>query len=126
MESLLKLSGLLNGEDGDRTDLGSLEKKLADNNYGKSNGGTPTRAPDHSSNSQDQPQMFETPRDTPQQDHRPTPQTSKRSPGRTPGEGAEVEEISDMMCSLVTNNCGESRYLGLSFLAQSTRTPNSH
>lgn len=24
----------------------------------------------------------------------------------------EVEELSDMMCSLVTNNCGETRYIG--------------
>jgi hypothetical protein len=23
-----------------------------------------------------------------------------------------VEELSDMMCSLVTNNCGETRYIG--------------
>lgn len=24
-----------------------------------------------------------------------------------------VEELSDMMCSLVTNNCGETRYIGI-------------
>lgn len=24
----------------------------------------------------------------------------------------QVEELSDMMCSLVTNNCGETRYIG--------------
>jgi len=24
----------------------------------------------------------------------------------------EVEALSDMMCSLVTNNCGETRYIG--------------
>ncbi len=28
----------------------------------------------------------------------------------------EVEALSDMMCSLVTNNCGETRYIGKSFL----------
>lgn len=25
----------------------------------------------------------------------------------------EVEALSDMMCSLVTNNCGETRYIGM-------------
>lgn len=27
----------------------------------------------------------------------------------------EVEALSDMMCSLVTNNCGETRYIGMIF-----------
>lgn len=30
----------------------------------------------------------------------------------TPSSTEEVEALSDMMCSLVTNNCGETRYIG--------------
>lgn len=79
MESLLKLSGLLNDEDDDK-DLGTLEKKL-----------------------------------TSQVEKQPTPISSTNSPEppKAPeGPEEEVEALSDMMCSLVTNNCGESRYIG--------------
>lgn len=30
----------------------------------------------------------------------------------------EVEALSDMMCSLVTNNCGETRYIGMVYFVQ--------
>ena len=52
----------------------------------------------------------------------PEPQQSKN--GEKNGEkksdeqqkvGEGVEELSDMMCSLVTNNCGETRYIGTAF-----------
>lgn len=79
MESLLKLSGILNEEDDDK-DLGALEKRLA-----------------------------------PQAEKQPTPNSSTDSPEppKAPaGPEEEVEALSDMMCSLVTNNCGESRYIG--------------
>lgn len=79
MESLLKLSGILNEEDDDK-DLGTLEKRLA-----------------------------------PHVEKQPTPNSSTDSPEppKVPkGPEEEVEALSDMMCSLVTNNCGESRYIG--------------
>lgn len=38
--------------------------------------------------------------------------TKKASPLQEEPE-EEVEALSDMMCSLVTNNCGETRYIGL-------------
>lgn len=80
MESLLKLSGLLNKEDEDK-DLRTLEKRLA-----------------------------------PRVEKQPTPNSSTESPEplKAPEmpEEEEVEALSDMMCSLVTNNCGESRYIG--------------
>lgn len=83
MESLLKLSGLLNEDDDDK-DLGTLEKRLA-----------------------------------PQVEKQPTPKSSTDSPEAPKApEGPEeeaVEALSDMMCSLVTNNCGESRYIGESY-----------
>lgn len=54
----------------------------------------------------------------------PEPQTSEKNgekgqkePEKSP---EEVADLSDMMCSLVTNNCGETRYIGKSTL------PDSH
>ena len=109
MEALLKLSGLLGGEDDDRTDLGTLEKRLADKNHSQSNAGTPG-----SSKSGSQPRNAESPHNTPHMDKLPTPRPSVSSPDNAPKDREEepVEELSDMMCSLVTNNCGESRYIG--------------
>ena len=108
MESLLKLSGLLGAEDDDRTDLGTLEKRLADKAYSQSNAGTPISSPSGS-----QPRNLESPQRTPQVARLPTPRDSVASPGEPPKEKEEaVEELSDMMCSLVTNNCGETRYIG--------------
>ncbi|KAL2059144.1 hypothetical protein ABVK25_000436 [Lepraria finkii] len=110
MESLLKLSGLLGGDDDDRTDLGTLEKRLADKAYSQSSAGTP-----RSSKSGSQPRNLESPQRTPQMDKLPTPRDSVASPGEPPKEKEEaVEDLSDMMCSLVTNNCGETRYIGSS------------
>lgn len=108
MESLLKLSGLLNEEDGDK-DLGTLEKKLADKAYSQNGEGSPTAR----SNSGSQPQTLNSSQHTtPQHEKIPTPNSSATSP-EPPKEPEEVEALSDMMCSLVTNNCGESRYIGM-------------
>ncbi|KAL2043161.1 hypothetical protein N7G274_004221 [Stereocaulon virgatum] len=110
MESLLKLSGLLGAEDDDRTDLGTLEKRLVDKAYSQSNAGTPISSPSGS-----QPRNLESPQRTPQAATLPTPRDSVASSGEPPEEKEEaVEELSDMMCSLVTNNCGETRYIGSS------------
>ncbi len=114
MESLLKLSGLLGGEDDGRTDLGTLERRLADKSYPQSNGGTPTRESAASLKSGSQPRTLQSPNPTPQLDKMPTPVHSPTE--RPPKEKEEaVEELSDMMCSLVTNNCGETRYIGNGF-----------
>lgn len=37
---------------------------------------------------------------------------SKEKSDETPKSAEEVEALSDLMCSLVTNNCGETRYIG--------------
>ena len=132
MESLLKLSGILNedGEDvldldkvkerflADKTmvdipDSGTVEKRLADKTFSSSSGGTPTRASERSSKAGSQPRSFDSPRHTPQRDRLPASRDSVASsvePSKEKGE--PVEELSDMMCSLVTNNCGETRYIG--------------
>jgi hypothetical protein len=110
MEALLKMSGLLTEEDGGKTDLGTLEKRLAEKatpnedgsrrNSLKPSNGTESH---HST-----PQHLET---------HSSPRTSVASPGsekeKEKEKEAEVEALSDMMCSLVTNNCGETRYIGI-------------
>jgi len=50
----------------------------------------------------------------------PQPQSQKQNGDKRQGTAEpeqteeEVEALSDMMCSLVTNNCGETRYIGKS------------
>ena len=117
MESLLKLSGLLGGEDDDRTDLGTLERRLADKTYTQSNGGTPSKDSASSSKSGSQPRTFQSPQNTPQVEKLPTPVCSPTEQQSKKREEA-VEELSDMMCSLVTNNCGETRYIGNASIRQ--------
>ena len=109
MEHLLRLSGLLTDEDGDKTDLGTLEKRLAERGLAISETmgkeprrETPTSATNTGGGSG---------HSTPQQDQQASPLTAMTSPEQQEKE-AEVEKLSDMMCSLVTNNCGETRYIG--------------
>jgi hypothetical protein len=110
MESLLKLSGLLHEED-DRTDLGTLEKRLADKTQNMSNGGTPTKSP--ASVSTPLPSASSDSRhNTPQTERRTSPRQSVASVKVEQRSTEEVEALSDMMCSLVTNNHGETRYIG--------------
>ncbi|KAL8718125.1 MAG: hypothetical protein Q9225_004700 [Loekoesia sp. 1 TL-2023] len=115
MEALLKLSGLLSDEDVDRTDLGTLEKRLADKALSKSNEASPANTP--RSLSINQPPATLSPYSSaPQANKIPSPQSSVASPKTTANDKPEeeVEALSDMMCSLVTNNCGETRYIGSS------------
>ena len=114
MESLLKLSGLLNDDDGD---LGTAEKRLADKTSNRSNGGTPAHSPARRSKSLSQPRSsIESPQPTPQSDKHPTSPDSTKSSDAQKQTEEEVEALSDRMCSLVTNNYGETRYIGRSFV----------
>ncbi|KAH0562606.1 hypothetical protein GP486_002712 [Trichoglossum hirsutum] len=107
MESLLRLSGLLSEEDGD---LGTLEKRLADKQ--QKTGNTPSR---RSTTSGANRSSSESVHNSPPQDRATTPPGSTvTSPGSREDPEEEVEALSDMMCSLVTNNCGESRFIGSS------------
>lgn len=132
MESLLKLSGILNEESEDMPDLekmkerflvektvidgsdsGTLERRLADKNFSQSSGDTPTRTPERSSKSGSLPRTFDSRHHTPQLDRLAESRDPVASPAQIPKDkGEPVEELSDMMCSLVTNNCGETRYIG--------------
>lgn len=138
MESLLKLSGILNEEGEDVPDLekmkerfladkamidgpesGMLEKRLADKPFSQSSGDTPTRTPERSSKSGSQPRTFDSRHHTPPIDSLSISRDSVASPAEPPKEkGEPVEELSDMMCSLVTNNCGETRYIGRTLVSQ--------
>jgi hypothetical protein len=113
MESLLKLSGLL-GDDDDKTDLGTLEKRLAEQ----------ARQTKEKEAEQDRAAAERTPpksdsdgngvsKDDALADARTSGgELNKKSPKPGAKKEEEVEALSDMMCSLVTNNCGEARYIG--------------
>ncbi|KAK5125457.1 hypothetical protein LTR85_000566 [Meristemomyces frigidus] len=125
MESLLRLSGLLAEDDGGRTDLGTLEKRLAERQTksavtspAMSQGSAPTRTgaqdPNTPANSTPQAQQI-----SPQANGAPRRTTSppavdKTSKGPPKRDGKEVDALADQMCSLITNNCGETRYIGSS------------
>ncbi|KAH0607021.1 uncharacterized protein H6S33_003009 [Morchella sextelata] len=105
MESLLKLSGLLPEGDG-KTDLGDLERRLQDQvqqqQAASQNGSVCTPTVGRSSSES----MRETPTSSSMHSVTNSPAISK--------EEDEVEALSDQMCSLVTNNCGETRFIGSS------------
>lgn len=115
MEALLKMSGLIPDDDGGKTDLGMLEKRLAEK-----------AGPNSDSSRRNSLKALngtESHHSTPQnQDMHSSPRTSAASPGsekdkeKEKEKESEVEALSDMMCSLVTNNCGETRYIGNLFV----------
>lgn len=119
MESLLRMSGLLAEDDGGRTDLGTLEKRLAEK--AASTGGMRSSAasPQSQTSSRKENEAAGTPaQSTPAQDQTKSPTTGLTSPepvtaDKRPTE-KEVDVLADQMCSLITNNCGESRYIGSS------------
>ncbi|KAK8199056.1 fungal-specific transcription factor domain protein [Phyllosticta capitalensis] len=134
MESLLRLSGLLSEDDDGRTDLGTLEKRLADKRAESRNGagssrtsydggsqardgtpsqrGTPQQGPDLPSPKSVVTSPVPPSRPEKTQEQQTRPRSQAQAQGQKPEE--EVESLSDMMCSLVTNNCGETRYIGSS------------
>ncbi|KAF2260896.1 hypothetical protein CC78DRAFT_555348 [Lojkania enalia] len=100
MESLMRLSGVLPEDDDGSTDLATLEKRLADRDVSR-------RASS----------VHPVQKSTPVQPGLPSPRsgTSSPEPSRLqPGEDKDEEALAEMMCSLVTNNCGETRYIGKS------------
>jgi len=106
MESLLRLSGLISEDDLAKTDLGTLEKRLADRSL--ANGANASKNANRSGSANAAGSHNSTPR----VDSQSSPRTSAASPESQKGSETEVEALSDMMCSLVTNNCGETRYIG--------------
>ncbi|RMY14780.1 hypothetical protein D0868_01258 [Hortaea werneckii] len=124
MESLLRMSGMLNEDDGGKTDLGTLERRLqerqsqshtaspAQSNFGTAHDRqTPTEG-----NSRDQQQQ--SPQIDPALSERPSQQqttdTSDSNESPFKRDPKDVDSLADQMCSLITNNCGETRYIGSS------------
>ncbi|KAI1099003.1 N-terminal binuclear Zn cluster-containing protein [Jackrogersella minutella] len=119
MESLLRLSGLL-GDDDESTDLATLEKRLSEKHQqsrqasqaATSNPTSPSQATSGHDGASSTPRSSITSpepnkdgRDF-RKDHSPQPEKQK--------DEEEVEALSEMMCSLVTNQSGETRYIGSS------------
>lgn len=98
MEKVLKLSGVVPEFDDGKTDLGELEKRLAEKKARESTGG------DASSPYPDSPSGT-VGRGTPCTPNNPSDDGSPKNDN-------EVEILSDMMCSLVTDTGGESRFIG--------------
>ncbi|KAK4229799.1 hypothetical protein QBC38DRAFT_358387 [Podospora fimiseda] len=127
MEHLLRLSGLLGEDDNGATDLGTLEKKLAEQKHQQSrqpsqaasNPTSPSHtASGHDGNESTPRSSLASPGPEPIKDNSEkrksfTPEKEKEKGGQE-GEGEQVAELSEMMCSLVTNNEGETRYIGSS------------
>ncbi|KAJ5095674.1 hypothetical protein NUU61_005030 [Penicillium alfredii] len=111
MESLLRLSGLLSEDDGGKTDLRTLEKRLADRTNTLQAAQNANKLSQKAQQTQQTPTSHHT---TPRMDSYSSPRTAAASPESQKESEGEVEALSDMMCSLVTNNCGETRYIGSS------------
>ncbi|KAH8888668.1 hypothetical protein GQ53DRAFT_227831 [Thozetella sp. PMI_491] len=115
MESLLRLSGLLGEDDNGATDLGTLEKKLAEKQQSRqpsqavSNPTSPSQATSgHENESTPQSSL------SPEPGHHREEKRKSITPEKDKKEEEEVAALSEMMCSLVTNNSGETRYIGSS------------
>jgi hypothetical protein len=120
------LVGIL-GEDDNGDDLGMLEKKLVEK-YQQSRQASQTvsqpTSPSQATSGQDRASStprssITSPEPTKDKDHDHDKRRSVPPAPPAPSEGTkqdeeEVEALSEMMCSLVTNNSGETRYIGIS------------
>ncbi|TGZ79134.1 hypothetical protein EX30DRAFT_309201 [Ascodesmis nigricans] len=95
MESLLRLSGILNDGD-EQMDLGDLERRLQQSTTSSQRGASQP-APSSSDSTQDTPTT-----------------TSHDDSPKNPKSDEDVAALSEQMCSLVTDNCGEARFIGSS------------
>ena len=115
MEHLLKLSGILDEGEGD---LGQLEKKLADKaglsaarQHRRSSTSDVTIKSSPRPQSSDQNGTVDSTSDYTAVNGQQSRRGSESPRGDTK-KSEEVEALSDMMCSLVTNNYGETRFIG--------------
>jgi hypothetical protein len=113
MESLMRVSGVLPEDDDGSTDLATLEKRWADR-AGQST--TPRHSMEDRRPSVAPMTGASSTNGTPAQPALPSPRsgTASPEPEKQPnGKPQEEDALAEMMCSLVTNNCGETRYIGL-------------
>lgn len=110
------ISGLLDEDDNGATDLGTLERKLAEKQQSRQVSQAASNPTSPSLTASGQDGAASTPRSslTSPEPVKDKDNEKRRSPGPDRGteEEEEVEALSEMMCSLVTNNSGETRYFG--------------
>lgn len=117
---MLIMVGLLTEDDNGRTDLGTLEKRLAENKRESQRASTVPPGSNPTSPSQTSQVDASTPTsNVASPEAHVVSDSNKRKSGTPEKSEEEVEALSDMMCSLVTNNCGETRYIGISLLLKS-------
>jgi hypothetical protein len=114
MESLMRLSGVLPEDDDGSTDLATLEKRLADRAGSRTGGDSATPVDRASEERRSSVHMTQKNTATPVQPGLPSPRSGTTSPEPQRQTTADKEEdtLAEMMCSLVTNNYGETRYIG--------------
>ncbi|OAA67664.1 fungal specific transcription factor domain-containing protein [Cordyceps fumosorosea ARSEF 2679] len=116
MEQLLRLSGVLNDDDPD-ADLGALEKKLQEKSRQASvaiGSNSPPVSPLQADNATPQSSLASPGKETAEKRKSGLSAEDKRAKESDDEGHEEVEALSEMMCSLVTNQSGETRYIGSS------------
>ncbi|RAO65433.1 uncharacterized protein BHQ10_001445 [Talaromyces amestolkiae] len=109
LEGLLKMAGIADSE----TDIPSIERRLQQAQHNDLNGFSGATAAARSSIENAGKSRTGSLQSTPPQDSNSSPRVAD-SPVSQEDKEHDVEALSDMMCSLVTNNCGETRYIGSS------------
>jgi hypothetical protein len=112
METLMRLSGVIPDDDDGSTDLATLEKRFTDR---AGHSATPRHSTEDRRPSMAPPNGTPSANGTPAQHELPSPRSGTASPEpekTANGENKEEDALAEMMCSLVTNNCGETRYIG--------------
>lgn len=109
-------AGLLGEDDNGATDLGTLEKKLVEKHQQSRQASQatsdpispqPTLAQEGSASTPHSSLASPAPTKDSDKTSAATPEKDDQEDGRE-----EVAQLSEMMCSLVTNNNGETRYIG--------------
>ncbi|KAJ0355632.1 hypothetical protein KNSL1_000759 [Colletotrichum chrysophilum] len=115
---------LLGEDDNGETDLGTLEKRLAEKHQQSrqasqvaSNPTSPSQATSGQNENESTPQSAITSPEPTKDSHKEPKEGERRKsvhPEEPEKSEEEVEALSEMMCSLVTNQSGETRYIGSS------------
>lgn len=111
LEGLLKMAGIADSD----TDIPSIERRLQQAQQSQHNdlhGFSAATAAARSSLETAGKSRAGSLHSTPPLDSNSSPRVAD-SPVSQEDKEHEVEALSDMMCSLVTNNCGETRYIGM-------------
>lgn len=111
-------AGLIGDDDNGATDLGELEKKLTEKSRQASLAVTVpspsslSQGPATADNASTPQSSLTSPVPTAKETHKDDKRKSITPAEESQEEEEEVEALSEMMCSLVTNQCGETRYIG--------------